>query len=97
MGYWESRDDGLIVHITGFGFNNRGNGSFRDINDRLIAAGKFRDIRYKGGREWECMQFIHSPSLVYPSDPTEITWEHAVIEMLDFNRIRVGKTIFDRL
>ena len=96
VGYWASMDDGLIVHITGFEFSPRGQGSFLDVNGRLIHAGKFRDMTYKGGNQWECQQYVHSPGLVYPDDPNQIRWEYALLELLDRNTLRVGKTIYTR-
>ena len=96
VGYWESRDDGLRTHITEVRENFPGTGSFTDIFGNLIAAGKFRDIRYIGKNKWKCQMYRHSPSLIYHDEPARIIWEDVIIEMLDINTIRVENTIYDR-
>lgn len=97
VGYWRNRLDGLEVHITGLESNSTGSGSFKDINGRLVNAGKFRDIQFKGGNVWACQEFMHSHTLSYPQDPGRIVWQDAVIEMVNRNLIRVGSDLYDRL
>jgi hypothetical protein len=97
VGYWMHRSDGLNVHITGLEFDTFGAGSFKDINGKIIPEGKFRNIKYLGNNKWECQQYLHSPSLRYPQDTTEIIWQDAIIEMLDLRTIKVGNNYYDRI
>lgn len=96
VGYWKSRDDELITHITGLEHNSKGSGSFKDVEGRVYHAQKFQDIRYLGGNKWECMEWDHPHSLVYDETRIGMGWRRTVIEMIDFNTIRVGNTIYDR-
>lgn len=96
VGYWKSRDDELITHITGLEHNSIGSGSFRDVEGRVYHAQKFQDIRYLGGSKWECKEWDHPHSLIYDETRTGMGWRRAIIEMIDFNTIRVGNTIYDR-
>jgi len=97
IGYWESKADGLVTHITEVSAFSPGSGSFKDANGNLIAAGKFRNIYNLGTNKWECLMYEHSPSLIYPQDDTTIGWKEVVIEMLDINTFRVGNTLFERI
>lgn len=97
VGYWMNRADGLNVHITGLEFDTYGAGSFKDINGNLVDGGKFRNIKYLDGNKWECQQYIHSASLVYPEDPDSIIWEDAIIEMINYRTIKVGNSYYDRI
>ena len=96
VGYWESRDDGLVTHITQVSKNSIGSGSFKDINGRLYPAGKFRNIVYIGGNKWECDEWDHPHNLIYDEEKQFYDWHPAVIEMLDKNTIKVDRTIYYR-
>jgi hypothetical protein len=96
VGYWKSRNDDLIIHITGLEHNSRGAGSFKDFEGRVYHAQKLRDIRYLGGNEWECMEWDHPHSLIYDPSRAGIGWHKTVIQMIDFNTIKIGNTIYGR-
>ena len=96
VGYWQSRSDDLQVHITGLEYDSVGSGSFKDRDGRVYHAGKLRNIRYLGGNKWECQEWQHPMNLVYDPLKAQVGWRYALIEMIDFNTIRVGKTIYDR-
>lgn len=96
VGYWKSRNDELITHITGLEHESKGAGSFRDADGRVYHAQKFQDIRYLGGNKWECMEWDHPHNLNYDQSRAGMGWHKAVIEMIDFNTIKVGNTIYDR-
>lgn len=96
VGYWRSRTDDLEIHITGLEGESVGTGSFKDIIGRVYHAGKLRNIQYQGGKRWTCESFRHVNILSYPTDPREIIWEDAVIEMINWNLITINGTSYDR-
>ena len=96
VGYWRNANDGLETHITEVGTNSWGSGSFKDMNGNMVPAGKFRNIRYLGKNKWECLQYRHSPTLIYPEDKSRISWENTIIEMLNKNTFKIGNTLYYR-
>ena len=96
-GYWRCSRDSSVTHITNVGLPGGGSGSCTPPGGTMVPDGKFRSIRFLGGNQWEAMEKerpVAGPA-GEPDDP--FAWRRVIIELLDRNTFRIGKTLFRRV
>ncbi len=96
-GYWRCSRDSSVTHITNVGLPGGGAGSYTPPGGTMVPEGKFRSIRFLGDNQWEAME-MERPHARVPGEPEDpFAWRRVMIEMLDRNTFRIGKTLFRRV
>lgn len=96
-GYWQCSLDGSVTHITNVGLPGGGSGSDTQPGGTMVPEGRFRNIRFLGGHQWEALE-MERPLARVPGEPEDpFAWRRVVIEMVDRNTFVIGKMLYRRV